>query len=182
MSNLFPTLTTERLILRPLEPKDATPRYQAWLNDPQINTYLESRFVKQSLEEMRKYIEAIQKSNKHLFLAITIRETGEHVGNIKLGPIDNNHKLGDIGILIGEKDWWGKGIASEAIKEITRYAFEELKLHKITAGCYSDNEGSAVAFEKAGFKREALRPQHFFSQGRFVDYILLGLINPNFKN
>ncbi|MDC4205803.1 MAG: GNAT family protein [Candidatus Manganitrophus sp.] len=96
-----------------------------------------------------------------------------------MGPIQWIHRLADIGLLIGEKDCWGKGYATEAIQLVSDYAFNVLNLHKVAAGCYGPNEGSARAFQKAGFVVEGVRKEQFYTNGSYVDDILLGLIRPD---
>ena len=170
-------LEGERLYLRGVTPEDVTDAYVRWMNDPEVTRYLESRFFPHSKEGIRSFVESLQGDRDNAFFAIVLKEGDRHIGNIKLGPINWLHRLGEIGLMIGEKDTWGKGYAAEAIRLISDYAFRHLNLHKVTAGCYGSNQGSARAFERAGFKVEGLRPQHFFCEGEYVDFILLGKVN-----
>ena len=167
-----------RLYLRDLRPDDVGERYCAWMNDPDVMRFTESRFVSHSIESLRAYVAEKAASPDTIFLAIVTRTADRHIGNIKLGPIHPVHKRGDIGIVIGEKDCWGQGYASEAIEILARYAFEKLHLHKLTAGCYAGNLASTRAFEKAGFTREGVRPAHFLSGDAYADEILLGKVQP----
>ena len=171
----------ERVYLREVRVIDVGDRYYAWMNDPEITRYLESRFFPQSLEGITDYVRARLSDRAAVFLAIMLQEDDRHIGNIKLGPIDWIHRLADIGLLIGEKDCWGKGYATEAIRLVTNYAFQTLNLHKVTAGCYSTNPGSARAFTNAGFAVEGVRHKHFFSDGEYVDNLLLGRVNPGLE-
>ena len=168
----------ERIYLRQLIETDANDTYLGWLNDPEVNRYLESRHKKQALKGLRAYIKETISEPANLFLAIVLKSNNRHIGNIKLGPIDNNHRLGDIGLIIGEKDCWGKGYATEAISLLVNYAFKQLGLHKLTAGCYANNEGSAKAFIKAGFTDEGRLKSQYYCDGGYVDRICLGVINP----
>ena len=122
------------------------------------------------------FVRARAGDRNNVFLAIVAREGDRHIGNIKLGPIDWLHRTGDIGILIGERDCWGKGYAAEAIALLAEYAFGTLNLHKLTASCYEPNQGSTRAFTKAGFEIEGVRKQQFFCEGRYVDLVLLGRV------
>lgn len=159
-----------------LRPELVTDRYVGWLNDPDVNRYLESRFVRHRIEDVRTFVSAQLSSDAILMLGIRSRELDRHVGNIKLGPVNRWHGLGEIGIMIGDRDAWGKGIATEAIALMTRIGFEELGLRKITAGCYRSNTGSQRAFERAGFAVEAVRRAHFLLEGRPEDAVLLGCL------
>ena len=110
-----------------------------------------------------------------IFLAICLKKDDMHIGNIKLGPINWVHRFADISLLIGDKNYWGKGIATEAIRLISNFAFKVINLRKVKAGCYASNIGSAKAFEKAGFKREGLIAGLWIIDSKPIDEILLGL-------
>ncbi|MCB9233665.1 MAG: GNAT family N-acetyltransferase [Bacteroidia bacterium] len=170
-------LAGERLYLRELRPEDAAGNYLAWMNDPEITQFLESRFRSYTEQDLLDYIEVTSQDPNSYPMAICQSVDGRHVGNIKLGPVNTIHRHGDIGIIIGERDCWGKGYATEAIRLLVDFAFEELGLHKVTAGCYSDNPGSAKAFLKAGFVEEGVKKEQYLSNGVYVDGILLGMVN-----
>jgi len=91
-----------------------------------------------------------------MLLGMFLREAGTHIGNIKLGTIDNHHCTSELGFVIGESPAWGLGFATEAISCISQWAFSELHLPKLTAGCYEQNIGSKRALEKSGFVQEAV--------------------------
>jgi len=153
-------LNTERLVLRELASDDVTEKYASWLNNPEINQYLESRFLEYQLGDIVGYIEKLDKDPSSLLFGIFIKENMDHIGNIKLNLGNLYHKRADIGIMIGDRDQWGNGYATEAITAVTQYGFEVLGLKKITAGCYESNIGSKNAFEKVGFQVEGfLRSQ-----------------------
>lgn len=160
-----------------LRPDDVTDAYVGWLNDPEISRYLESRFVEHTLESTRQYVADMIEHDNNLMLGIYSKDLDLHVGNIKLGPVDRHHGLGEIGLMIGERSAWGRGIATRAISIITKIGLEQLKLRKITAGCYASNIGSKKAFEKAGFKVEGIRPAHFILDDETEDLILLARLD-----
>lgn len=179
-------LDGEKIYLRPLTTEDACQEYVNWLNDPEVNQFLEIRFVKHTLEKLKDYIEKINKNPDILFLGIIREDTDAHIGNIKLGPIDWNHRVGDIGIMIGDKSSWGRGYAREAIKLLSDYAFNMLKLHKLEAGAYENNIGSIKAFLKVGFSEEGRKRKRFRCKDTYVDQVSLGRINeglhPNYAS
>lgn len=126
-------LKGNQIYLRRLTEDDATEKYVSWMNDPEVNQYLESRFVTHTIESTKAFIRSVTNDNNYQF-GIFLIETNEHIGNIKVGGINHNHKYGDIGFIIGEKAYWGRGIATEAIKLATDFAFNELHLHKLWGG------------------------------------------------
>lgn len=168
-------VTGTRLFLREVRIEDVTPRYYQWMNDPEVTQYLETRFVPQSLSQIAVFVKSKDGAVNEPFFAICRRDTNEHIGNIKIGPINWLHRHADISLLIGEKSCWGKGYASEAISLVTQFGFERLGLNKLRASCYGQNEGSARAFERAGYTREGLLKGWFFSKGNESDMILLGI-------
>lgn len=171
-------LDGSRIYLREVRPSDVNENYYRWMNDPEVTCFLESRFYPNSMEKLREYVQTKIGNPDNIFLALVLKEGERHIGNIKLGPIHWIHRTSDLGIIIGEKDCWGKGYANEAIKLMVDYAFNVLHLHKITAGAYGSNEGSIKAFQKVCFEIEGIRKKQYFLKGQYIDGVLMGLINP----
>jgi [ribosomal protein S5]-alanine N-acetyltransferase len=173
----LPDLKGERCVLRPLRPEHVTPAYVSWLNDPEINRYLESRFTTHTLESTRDFVAAQWRGGNVFFYGIWVPQPGaadRHVGNIKLGPVDRTHLTADIGFLIGDREQWGKGIASEAIALLVGLGCQ-FGICKITAGAYENNPGSAKALTKAGFSLEGMRPNQVISGSERVGVSLFGM-------
>lgn len=167
----------ERIFLRRLTEEDASEDYVRWMNDAVTTQYLESRFCTYDIESIRSFIRQVTNDNNYQF-GIFLNGAGRHIGNIKIGGINHCHKFADIGFLIGEKDFWGKGIATEAVKLATEFSFNTLKLHKIWGGVYSMNVGSLRVFEKNGYEREGVRKSQYLLDGVYCDDIMFGKINP----
>ena len=156
-----------------------TDEYLSWVNNKEVKKYLEINSNSFSMLELKKYVEKTLLSSSSVFLAIEDAISGKHIGNIKLGPIDYKHNNAPIGIMIGDKNYWGRGIASEAIMLLSDYAFRELHLHKIYAGFYSLNIASMKTFLKSGFSQEARLVEHCLYEGRYIDKVYLSKLNPN---
>lgn len=156
-----------------LQAEHATNSYVDWLKDPQVNQFLESRFSAHSIETVRRYIISALDDPDVLFLGIHSKEIRSHVGNIKVGPIDRRHALGEIGLMIGAREVWGRGVATHAIRLVSEICFKELGLRKLTAGCYASNVGSKIAFERAGYAVEGVRKRHYLSLYQEEDLVLL---------
>ena len=169
-------IESKRLLLRPIELADVNETYRSWMNDPVVMQYTESRFQTHSLEQIRDYVRSVQADPGSRFFAIIEKETGKHIGNVKMGHIHPVHRHADVGIIIGDKTCWGKGYAAESLRLVAGYARESLKLHKLTAGIYANNLGSLQAFLKAGFVMEGRFSQHWFCDGEFVDGLQVGLL------
>jgi len=166
ISNELPTI-----YLQSISEKDASEQYVSWLNDPLVNQYLETRLQNQNLSTIVSFIrDVIANPNEHLF-TIRLKSTHQHIGNIKIGSINNNHNIGEVSLFIGDKVWWGKGIAKQAIQLISRYSIETLKLRKLTACAYRPNKGSTVAFINSGYIEDAILTNHFLLNDQPCDLV-----------
>ncbi|WKE66733.1 GNAT family N-acetyltransferase [Gallaecimonas kandeliae] len=173
-------LTSPRIGLREILPSDLGPRYQGWLHDPEVNRFLETRYHPWSLQAMNRFVERLDGQLDEQLFAICWRETDLHIGNIKLGPINWQHRRADISLFIGDKEHWGKGVATETIALICEHAFITLNLNRVQAGAYCENHASIKAFEKCGFLLEGRRSQYVQVAGKGMDLVLLGLTADGF--
>ncbi len=161
--------------LRKVTEADVTPDYVAWLNDPEVGQYLETRFTAHTADDIRRYVRAQHEAADAVFLAIIRRADGRHVGNLRLGAIDRHHQSATLALVIGDKSAWGQGAGSDAIATATTYAFTALGLEKLTARVYASNTGSIRAFEKAGWRHEGLQRSQFQTDAGRVDGVGLGI-------
>lgn len=170
-----PAWSTATAELFMLTPGDVSEDYVSWLNDSYVNRYLESRFQTHTLESTRAFVTDCITSDHALLFGIRHPSKGRHIGNIKL-EINKHHRLGEVGILIGDRQVHGKGIGSQAIRVLAGIARDELGLRKLTAGCYASNKASERSFVKAGFFVEGRRRDHFLATEGSEDLILMGLM------
>ena len=177
-----PFVSGERIYLRPLEPEDLTEAYLGWLNDPEVNRYLESGIFPYSKAELDTFYETVTKSHDQVIMAIVDKETNNHIGNVKLGPINWIHRKGIIGILVGEKQFWGEGIGAEATRLIVEYGFFQLNLHRIELGVYAEHKSAVRCYEKVGFKVEGTFREDGFHQGQYKDRLWMGLLKTEYKS
>ena len=161
------------IFIKPLSPEDVTQNYANWMADEEVTQFLESRWNAYIIEDLKNYIKTINDSPNDFIFGIFIKETSQYIGNIKIGSINQLHRFGDIGLMLGEKTAWGKGFGTEAITLATKYAFEELNLNKLIAGIYANNIGSYKAFLKAGYREAGLLKNHRFYKGIYIDEILV---------
>jgi [ribosomal protein S5]-alanine N-acetyltransferase len=161
----------QEIVLRTLDPDEVGEYYVDWMNDPAVVKYLESRFATHTLASIRQYVREMNASPSDLLLGIFLAETGQHIGNIKIGEVNRAHRFANLGLLIGEKSARGRGIGTRAIVLATRIAFRDLHLRCLTAGIYADNPSSYRAFLKAGWKEAGRYKNYRLSDGNYVDQI-----------
>lgn len=143
-------IESERLIYKRVTLEHISEDYVGWINDFEVNRYLETR-GNYNLDLLKSYIED-QYNKATYFWAIHLKSSNKHIGNIKIDPINFETKSGEYGILIGDKSNWGKGYASEATIRIINYCFDELGLTKITLGVIEDNTSAVNLYKKLGFQ------------------------------
>lgn len=170
------TLRGDRVSLRLVTQDDCTERYVAWLADPEVNRFLETRFAPQPLDSVRAFVKAMTDSPNDYLFAICETEGGRHVGNVKVGPIVQRHGYADVSYFIGERAAWGKGYGTEAVRLATRFAFDRLGLHRCQAGLYASNVGSARVLEKAGYTLECRMKEQLKLGDVFEDHVWFAAI------
>ena len=168
------------LRLRAIEREDV-PRFLRWFNDPEVRWYL-TMYRPLSQAEEERWVESLLSRRDDIVLAIEVREGDNwvHIGNIGLHKIDWKNRVAKLGIVIGERDYWGRGYGTEAIRTMLRYAFLELGLNRVELEVYDFNERAIRCYEKAGFVREGVRRQALYREGRFHDVILMGILQEEF--
>ena len=172
MRNMAGTQVSDQILfLRPLDPADVGQYYVTWMNDEEVVRYLESRWYTHTLDSIRDYVRHMNESPTDYLYGIFMTETNQHIGNIKIGEVNQIHKFANIGLLIGEKSCQGRGFGTQAIILATEIAFRELHLNSLTAGIYGSNQSSYRAFLKAGWEDAGRYKKYRLFEGNFVDQI-----------
>lgn len=170
-----------QIYLRQIELTDCNDTYVKWLNDPDVNQYLETKWSEQNIDSVCSFVKS-QRENMHSILfAIITNVENRHIGNIKIGPIHPHYNHADISYFIGEKEYYHKGIATEAIKLVCKFGFNELNLHRIEAGAYDCAVGSWRALEKNGFIREAVFKEQILFNGSYIDVYRYAIIESEYR-
>lgn len=162
------------IYLRSLRPGDVSQDYADWLNDPETVKYLESRYMRHTLDSCTAFVKQAYESDSEALFGIFQNDI--HVGNIKIGNIHPMYRRGDVGLIIG-KPYWRRGIGKLAIALTEEIAFSQLKLHKLYAGAYKENIGSIHAFLHNGWSIAGEMKEHYMVDGRFVDSVWMEKLN-----
>jgi RimJ/RimL family protein N-acetyltransferase len=150
-------MTGEKCYLSPINTNDAE-KFTEWLNDLEVTVNLSLYSAEINAESERSFLNNLSKEHNY---SIIDRETDELIGNCGFMDIDHLNQTAEIGIFIGNKNYWGKGYGTEALTLLIDYGFNALNLHNILLRVYDYNERAIKAYTKAGFKligarREAL--------------------------
>lgn len=129
-----------------------------------------------SRETAQKWIEKQVAEQQIINFAIRALADNRLLGDVGLGRPRWNHGDTFLGIGIGERDFWGKGYGSDAIRVMLRYAFAELNLRRVSLGVYEYNSRAVRCYEKVGFRHEGRIRQYMSREGRRWDLIYMGIL------
>ncbi len=168
------------IYLRYLTNNDVNETYLSWLNDDEVMAGIS--FESASLDTLRHYVNKQNNSPRTHFFAICDNQTNKHIGNIKLNAPIQNSEIADLGILIGDKSYWGKGIGREACKLAIEFGFTELNLKKIYLAVYENNPNAKRLYESLGFILEGVQQKHISKSGKFLDKYLYGVFKEEYDS
>lgn len=175
---IYPTIKTERLILRKFELSDAS-EVQRMAGDRDVarNTLnMPHPYTDGLAEQWISTHEKDYSDGKAIVFAVTESFSGKLVGAIGL-MLKRDYRHGEIGYWIG-KEYWNKGYCTEAVKAIINFGFNEEKLHKIFANYFGNNPASGRVMEKAGMIFEGILVSHLWHFNEYKDLIFYGIFNP----
>lgn len=164
---------SERLKIVLFQEKHLTKKYVGWLNDDDVVKFSEQRFKRHTIESCKTYWESFFNTPNYFWAIETIKDR-IHIGNMN-AYIDENNQTADVGILIGEKGYWGKGYGLEAWKAILNFLFEEKNIRKITAGTLENNKGMIKIALQSGMLEEGRRKKQVFINDTYVDMVYFGI-------
>lgn len=181
-ASTFPILTTGRLTLRRLRPSDAAD-VLVFRGDWEVQKYNGPVF--QNVKEVQTLIEELH--DEYLALtgvswAVTLTGDGAVLGLFGLHHWSKYHRRAEVGFDLA-RAFWGKGVASEALRAIVHFGFERMNLHRIHASTIADNHRSVRLLERLGFWREGTKRQHSWEEdGAFHDSAMYGLLRHEYLN
>ncbi len=176
-------LKSEKLILEPVEAEEL-PKISKlianWVNDQVVTFYMFLGQKPQSSEqvavELKKEIDG---QNNVIFLIRDIK-TQKLIGYAGLYDIHLSAKKAELRILIGEKEFWGKGYGTEATELVTYYGFDRLNLNRISLGYVAENKGAGRAYEKAGYVYEGTFRQDIYRNSKYYDAIAMAILREDY--
>ncbi len=179
--NTYPTLYSERLMLRPFHLDDA-PDIQRLAGDKEIALKTENiphPYEKSHAEEwIRTHQEKFDKQEE-ISWAIAHREQSHLIGTIGIINIHSEYELAEIGYWIG-KPFWGRGYCSEAGHAVLEYAFTSLELIRVCAAHFKSNHASGRVMQKLGMSYEGCLRSHVKRMGFYHDLVFYGILKDEY--
>ena len=171
---------SEGIRLRSIEREDI-PTFVRWFNDPEVRRYL-LMFEPMSKAKEERWFEArLDKENDYLLgIEVPVEDGWRLIGNVGLHRVDWVNSNCIFGIVIGEREYWGKGFGTQATRAALRFAFGALNLHRVELEVFDFNPRAIRAYEKAGFRLEGTRREALFRDGAYHDAHVMAALRSEF--
>lgn len=169
------------IYLRSLVESDAEGPYPTWFNDQEACRGNSHHVFPYTRDAAISYINQANQTHENLILAIVSREDDQHIGNIALQHIHPIYRSAELSIIIGEKQYWGKGVGKEAGRLICDHGFQALNLHRIGCGTFENNVAMQRLATYLGMVKEGVRRQAAFKEGKYIDVIEFGVLRHEYE-
>jgi RimJ/RimL family protein N-acetyltransferase len=157
------------------------PVYYRWLHDLNVVKYIGRDELLEgiSFSDVEAYIRLIWENENSHFFAVYHTQSGTFIGTAKINFVKacgHRNDLGDVGIMIGDRRFWGQGLATDVLQTLSKFAFNELGARKLSAGAMSLNTAMVKAFLRVGYLQEGRLRQHSLVEGVYCDHVILGCL------
>lgn len=177
----FPILNTHRLTLRQIRPKDIHQIFEG-LSDQQVIKYYAVSFNSlEATEEQMKWYEGLWKNRTGIWWAISLKGEKELIGACGFNNYEEKHRKVEIGYWLFPA-FWQKGFASEAIKKILEFGFEQMQLQRMEAFVEEGNDSSSGMLEKLNFSYEGTMRHCEFKNGTFINVLIYALLQNDYRS
>ncbi len=163
--------------LRPIEREDLS-NYLEWVNDPDVLAYFGSYLPYNMLKE-ESWFESMSQDARVLNFAIEYE--GRHVGGCGFIGIDYRNQHAEIGLFIGDKSMWDKGLGQDALRAMLDYGFDHLNFHRIWLRVFAENKRAVHAYEKVGFVHEGRFREDQWRHGRWQDMLIMSVLRSEWE-
>lgn len=171
---------TPRVFLRSFEPGDYE-KLHAWRNDQEVALFFSGTRRYTSTLNEKKWLEDRIFDKQSVSCATCLKETGEFIGCVFINNIDMLNKNGVSGCFIGEKQYWSKGYATDALVLMLKHVFFDKGLERVWAGVFEENIASLKMAEKCGYKVEGLMRKAAFVDGEFKNIVVVAVLREDFE-
>lgn len=177
MSNLLfnKLLQGERIYFSSISIDDMS-LFAKWFSNVELQKYTTyDRVFPQTVSQAENFHKRGREQGRYAFM-LRLLSDDTPIGNFSLKGFDWRNRSCEVGIAIGEPDYWGQGYGTEAMQIGLRYAFLELNLHRVELEVLASNERAIHSYEKVGFQREAVKRQALFRDGAYQDFVVMGIL------
>jgi RimJ/RimL family protein N-acetyltransferase len=176
-----PFITGVLTNLRGLYKEDLQTHMFDWTDDPEVTRYLFRGLFPNNLELAEKAYDQMISNEKEVELAIVDKTDDYMIGIAGLHSINWIARTAEFRILIGEKDYWGKGIGTEVTQMMCAYGFLKLNLSKIWLGVTKANERALQTYVKSGFALEGELRNEVYRNGKYYNVVRMSMLREEFE-
>ncbi|NUP01344.1 MAG: GNAT family N-acetyltransferase, partial [Nonomuraea sp.] len=163
--------------LRALEPADSETMWR-WYHDPEVGPWMESSPPFSLAQNLEKGENRPRNTFEQMVLGIETLDGGTLIGYLSLGETDFIHGEAILqSIAIGDREHLNGGYATDALRVICKYAFEEMGLHRVMLWVVAENTAAIRAYTRVGFVEEGRRREAFRTRGKRYDFLMMGLLS-----
>lgn len=176
------TPDTLQVRLRPLEREDLH-WFVEWFADPEVLEFLGLHNPLSQAREEKWYDKILEVPEDEHPFAIEVNEGGvwRVIGNIAFFGMHTTFRSAEIGIVLGDKNTWGKGYGTEAMRQMVDHGFNDLGLHRLHLQVVAENTRGIRSYEKVGFKHEGRQRDDIWKNGRFHDVLRMSILFPEWE-
>jgi RimJ/RimL family protein N-acetyltransferase len=155
-----------------------------WVNDPEVVKYTSLNAPHSLAMEEKWFDEQLGTpltSGQVLAIETHVGEEWIHIGNAGLHNIEAVTNAAEYGIMIGNKDFWHKGLGQETTRLMLKHGFENLNLNRIYLYVFVDNTRAIKVYESAGYVKEGVLRQAMYKNGLYNDIVVMSVLHSEWK-
>lgn len=173
-------LVDELVTMRPFVPADTSPVFKlASAKEIADNTFVPHPYSREAAQEFVENVRRQWSTDEAYVFAIVDNSTRTFAGAMGIHP-EGKHNSATVGFWIG-KPFWGRGLATAALRLLIRFGFEQLKLNRIEAGHLDHNTASGRVMQKANMRCEGTRRQAFLHQSQYKDVVWYAILRDDYQ-
>ncbi len=177
---MSPTLTNNKVSLRPIGPADAEAMFASLQNE--TVRHMTAAVGNYTREQVQQYCADIAADKTRADFAISANDRPKQtIGEVTINDVDKTNDSANFRIALYSEAFFGKGHGTAATQLVLGYAFKQMKLHRIELEVFDYNHRAMAIYERVGFVREGVKRQALHWQGRYHDIILMSMLHHEFK-
>ena len=168
--------------LRPPEREDC-PLFVSWLKNPDLRQYITIRYISEAMEE--RWFEGLladtsQNPPGRLHFVIELLSSFQPIGVISFEGINWRDRVAEVGIIVGDSEFWGQGYGSDAMRTMLAVGFHWYNFHRVQLNVVHSNLRAIRSYEKCGFRHEGRLREAVFIDGSYEDLLIMSILKDEF--
>jgi RimJ/RimL family protein N-acetyltransferase len=159
-----------------------TERALSFINDPELSRLLSTNTpFPATLADEEKWVSSQSSRNERYNFAIETLEEQLYIGGCGINALDWKNRQCTVGIMIGDKNYWGRGYGTDAMRVLVRFLFDQMNMHRAELHVFGYNERAQRSYQKVGFVKEGVLRQCLYRDGAYYDEIIMSMLRPEYE-